>query len=251
MSNYFGVNLEFDKNKIDSIVDTCISNNAVGYVCSVDGNNFSIAVKDSNHKQLLNTAIVNICDSSWIAVMVNKIYHTDYKEYHGPDLFIDYIKKKKYKQFFLGSNSNILTALKDNLSKIDPSIKNMVFMELPFRKVEEFDYTSIAKIINDNSPDLVWVSLGCPKQERFMQLLQPYLDRGIMFGIGAAFNFYSGLENAPKRAPQWMIDNKLECVYRIFSEPKKQIKRCWRFIKIIPQVYLKEQHQYNLISSAK
>ena len=225
MKEYFGINFEFDHKKVDEIIDRYIREDKPGYVCSLDGNNFSVAMNNKAHLDLLNGAIVNNVDSTWVPAMVNKIYGTDYKNYCGADLFLDYIKRRKYKQFFLGASKKVLDGLKKEMTKLDPAVDTMRFEELPFRKVEEFDYEGIAAMINEDAPDIIWVSLGCPKQEQFMQRLQPHLKRGVMFGFGAIFNFYSGLEDAPKRAPQWMIKLRLEFLYRIFAEPKKQLKR--------------------------
>ncbi len=55
-------------------------------------------------------------------------------------------------------------------------------------------------MINDDEPDIIWVSLGAPKQEKFMNLLLPYLNKGVMFGFGAIFNVYAEMPNL-KRAP--------------------------------------------------
>ena len=86
--------------------------------------------------------------------------------------------------------------------------------------------------------DIIWVALGAPKQEIFMSKLKPFLKRGVMIAVGAAFKFYSGLEE--KRAPEWMVKHHLEFVYRIFSEPKKQLKRCSWIIITLPGLLLGE-----------
>ena len=199
---------------------------------------------DENHKRILNDAIVNNCDSAWLPTIINSIYGTHYSNYVGADLFLDYIKRKKYRQFFLGSQKEVLNGLKKEMTKLDPNVTNMRFEELPFRKVEEFDYQEIGEMINEDAPDIIWVSLGCPKQENFMNRLQPYLKRGVLFGFGAIFNFYSGLDNAPKRAPKWMLDLRLEFLYRIITEPKKSLKRTWNFWNIFPIVYYREWNQF-------
>jgi N-acetylglucosaminyldiphosphoundecaprenol N-acetyl-beta-D-mannosaminyltransferase len=139
----------------------------------------------------------------------------------------------------LGNTRLILDGLSENLSKIDPAIQTMSFEELPFRKVEDFDYKDIAEIINKEKPDIIWVSLGAPKQEFFMARLLPYLDQGIMFGFGAIFNFNAGAGNV-KRAPQWMLKLKMEWLYRAIEEPKKNIPRYWGFIKILPKLIFQE-----------
>ena len=238
---YFNIGFVFDHTEVDNIIEEHIYNDKSGYVCSLDGNNFTVAMNNPDHLKVLNAAIVNNCDSTWIPTMVNRIYGTNYSNYCGADLFLDYIGRKKYKQFFLGSSRKVLDGLKKEMSKIDPSIANMRFVELPFRKVEEFDYQGIANMINEEAPDIIWVSLGAPKQEQFMYRLQPFLKRGVMFGFGAIFNFYSGLNDAPRRAPKWMINRRLEFLYRIFAEPKKQLRRCWKIMLTLPKAYKKEK----------
>ena len=237
---YFGLRWVFDHDEVDRIIEEHIEQNKPGYVVSVDGNNFSTAQLETFHMTILNSSIVNNCDGIWIPSLVNWIYHTNYKNYCGADLFLKFIKKRKFRQFYLGSNRRVLDGLKKEMAKLDPKVADMRFEELPFRTVDEFDYKGIAKMINDDAPDIIWVSLGAPKQEQFMYRLLPYLNRGVMFGYGAIFNFYSGLEDAPKRASRWIINMKMESLYRIFQEPKKQIKRCWRFLSVIPSCLIKE-----------
>ena len=128
---------------------------------------------------------------------------------------------KRYRQFFMGTSMEILQALQKNLVEMDPAIENMVFYELPFRDVEDFDYPAIAELVNRDNPDIIWVALGAPKQEIFMSKLQPYLNRGVQIAVGAAFKFYSDLDE--KRAPLWMRRSKLEFLYRIYSDPKKHV----------------------------
>jgi N-acetylglucosaminyldiphosphoundecaprenol N-acetyl-beta-D-mannosaminyltransferase len=119
----------------------------------------------------------------------------------------------------------------------------MKFIELPFCKVEDFDYPAIAEIVNKDGADIVWVSLGAPKQEMFMNRLLPHLDRGVIIAVGAAFNFFSGLADAPRRCPEWMYKCHLEFVHRIFKEPKKQIKRCWGIVVTLPRILGKESRR--------
>ena len=65
-----------------------------------------------------------------------------------------------------------------------------------------------------------------------MANLKPYLSHGVMIAIGATFNFFSGLNI--KRAPKWMVKNHMEFIYRIYSEPQKQITRCWGILSTLP-----------------
>ena len=236
---YFNVKLEFNKEKLDQKVDDAIQTGRVGYVCSVESNNLSVANKDEEFLKVLNGALVNNCDGSMLAKILSFVHKKELESYVGADIFISYIRKKKYKQFFLGNTPQVLEGLRKNLSKIDPKVNEMKFETLPFKSVDEFDYEGIAEMINNDNPDIIWVSLGAPKQEIFMSKLQPYLNRGVMFGFGAIFNFNAGVGSV-KRAPKWMLKLNLEWLYRAIEEPKKNIPRYSNFIKILPLLIINE-----------
>lgn len=74
-----------------------------------------------------------------------------------------------------------------------------------------------------------------------MYYLKPHLKKGVIIAVGAAFKFFSGVD--VKRAPTFLVNHHLEFVYRIFCEPKKQLKRCGWIILTLPQLLLKEYKQ--------
>jgi N-acetylglucosaminyldiphosphoundecaprenol N-acetyl-beta-D-mannosaminyltransferase len=164
-------------------------------------------------------------------------------------IFKDIIEMRRYRQFFMGTSTEVLTALKRNLVEMDPAIENMTFYELPFCKVEEFDYPAIAEMVNRDNPDIIWVALGAPKQEIFMSKLQPYLKRGVQIAVGAAFKFYSGLDE--KRAPAWMRRSKLEFLYPIYAEPKKQFARCKQIVLTLPGIIREESRRKRVVELSK
>ncbi len=239
---YFNVRLEFDKDRLDNIIDDAIQTGKAGYVCSVESNNLTVANTNPEFLEVLNGALVNNCDGSMLAKILGSIHKKKLDSYIGADIFIKYIKLRKYRQFFLGNTPEVLAGLRDNLSKIDPKIQDMRFEALPFKRVEDFDYAGIAQMINEDNPDIIWVSLGAPKQEMFMNKLQPYLNRGVMFGFGAIFNFNAGVGEV-KRAPAWMLKLRLEWLHRAFEQPKKNIPRYWNFIKNLPRLVIEEKRR--------
>ena len=235
MKKYFNVFLEFDADRVDEIIQTNIAQKGKGYVCSVESNNLTYANTHPDFMKVVNEAMVNICDGSNLAWLLGKIHRKPYKSYIGADLFLKYVGMCRYKQFFLGNTRLVLDGLKEQLSQIDPKIRQMPFEELPFLPVNEFDYRGIASKINQEKPDIIWISLGAPKQEQFMNRLLPYIEQGIMFGFGAIFNFNAGVGNV-KRAPRRMLKLRLEWLYRAFEEPKKNVPRYWKFVKILPKL---------------
>lgn len=147
---------------------------------------------------------------------------------------------------FLGTNQPILDGLKRNLKKMNSDIEQMQFIEPPFRKVDEFNYPKIAKVIEEDGADIIWVALGAPKQEYFMSKLKPYLNHGVMIAVGAAFKFFSDVDSS--RAPQWMVKNHMEFVDRLGKEPKKQFHRCFDIIRMLPILLFKEWRKSKTIN---
>lgn len=237
--NYFDLKFVFNESDVDSIIQNSIRALKPGYVCSLDGNNFAISQISEAHKNILNSALVNNCDSSWLPLFVNIIHGTHYEHYCGADLFFKYATDSMYSHMFLGSSTVTLNRLRDELGKINPKLQSSVFYELPYLQVDQFDYENIADMINTASPDFVWISLGAPKQEQFMFNLAPKLKKGVMFGAGAIFNFYAN-EPGLTRAPQFMVKLKMEWLYRVFQEPKKQSRRAITFLKVIPKALYQE-----------
>lgn len=239
---YFNVRIEFDRDELDRKIFKAIEEGTPGYSCSVEANNLTVANRNPEFLKVLNGALVNNCDGSVLAKILAWIHKEPIDSYIGADIFIKYISMKRFRQFFLGNTREVLDGLKKNLAEIDPAIAEMRFETLPFRSVDDFDYEGIAAMINADNPDIIWVSLGAPKQEMFMARLKPYLKRGVMFGYGAIFNFNAGVGEV-RRAPKLMLRMRLEWLYRAFEQPKKNIPRYWGFIRILPRLIREERRK--------
>ncbi len=231
----FNIKIEFDSQVLRNTVEQHIRNKEKAYVCVVDGNVLTIAQKDLEYREIVKNATVNTCDGSSIAMMVNKIYGTDYHAYNGPELFEYYIERP-YKHLLVGNTAAKVEQIKDFVKQkgIDVDLQHL---DVPFVPVEQFDYEGLAKQINEIKPDIVWVSLGAPKQEKFIANIFPYINQGVFFGIGAAFNFYTGDLHNNKTEVGGL---RLIWLERIFKDPQKQFKRAWSFIKIMPRIYREE-----------
>ena len=241
MEQYFDIRYEFDTTQVHETIDKYISEGKKGYICVADGNILTMVHNDTAYRQVVDESIFSICDSSWVPKFVKWIYGYNRSHYCGSDIFIDVVRARKHRMIFLGTKQNVLDALQQNLTKENPDVAAMTFKELPFCTVDQFDYKDIAEIIAQDGADIIWVALGAPKQEIFMNRLQPHLTHGVQIAIGAAFNFYSGLSDAPQRCPAWMRKLHLEFVHRIFKEPKKQIRRCWGIVTTLPAIFNKER----------
>ena len=241
MEKYFNIRYEFDKAVVQERIAQKVTEQGAGYICVADANILQQVHNDLSYREVVDGSMFSICDSSWVPVFLRWIHGIDRGQYCGSSIFKDVVEMKCYRQFFMGTSDEILSALKANLTKIDPNIEGMSFHELPFCDVEDFDYPAIAEMVNRDNPDIIWVALGAPKQEIFMNKLRPYLRRGVLIAVGAAFKFYSGMEE--KRAPAWMRRLKLEFVYRVYAEPKKQWTRCRHIITSLPRILQEERRR--------
>lgn len=241
MEKYFNIRYEFDRQEVVRAIDNALAESRPGYICVADGVILDRVNRDEAYMKVVDGAMFSICDSSYVPVYLKWIYGIRREQYCGSQIFMDLIRAKKYRMFFMGTSQAILDGLKSNLTKIDGRVAGMTFHELPFCTVDEFDYPSIADMVRKDGADIIWVALGAPKQEIFMSRLKPHLDRGVMIAVGAAFKFFSGVE--ARRAPEWMVRLHLEFVYRIFREPGKQIRRCMGIISTLPRLLREERRR--------
>lgn len=240
MAEYFHVNYEFSREKaLGRIDEHCQNDVRAAYVCVVDGNILVQVHRDKEYREVVQGALFSICDSSWVPLYLQRIYGFKPKQYSGSDIFRDITGSRAYRMAFLGGSADVLNALQERLALDNPGIRDMLFWELPFRAVAEFDYGSIAEKLNADRPDIIWVALGAPKQERFAAKLAPLLKHGVILPVGAVFNFFSG--TGIRRAPDWMVRMHLEFLYRIFREPRKQMRRVRDILWFTPAILREER----------
>lgn len=236
--NVFNIHIEFDSKLFYEKVESCISKREKAYVCVVDANVITVAQKDLKYREIVKNATMNICDGSSIAKMVNNIYGTNYHAFNGPDVFQYYIERP-YKHLLIGNKASKVEQIRVKVKEKGVDV-NLTHLDVPFAPIEEFDYESIAKQINEIEPNIVWVSLGAPKQEMFIAKIFPYVNSGVLFGIGAAFNFYTGDLHNRKMEIGGLRFIWLE---RIFKEPKKQLNRVGKFLVMMPKMYYEEKRK--------
>lgn len=237
----FNIKIEFEPEVFKATVEKYIKEKKKAYVCVVDANVLTIAQKDLKYREIVKNATVNTCDGSSIAKMVNKIYGMHYHAYNGPELFEYYIERP-YKHLLLGNKASKVDQIKAKVKEKGIEL-DMQHLDVPFVSVDQFDYEGIAKQINEIKPDIVWVSLGAPKQETFISNIFPYVNQSVFFGIGAAFNFYTGDLHNNKKEVGGLRFIWLE---RIFKEPKKQLKRVGGYLMMVPKMYLEEKRKAKL-----
>jgi N-acetylglucosaminyldiphosphoundecaprenol N-acetyl-beta-D-mannosaminyltransferase len=155
---------------------------------------------------------------------------------YAPDIMntlYEFGLKKKYRHFLYGGGEGVAEKLVSSLNKKYPGILISGTFTPPFRPLTEVEKEEVANLINKSGADIVWCGLGCPKQEYWMDEFRNRLEAPVLIGVGAGFDFLSGIKPL---APRWISRSGFEWLYRIFSDPGRLTKR---YSKIIPKfIYL-------------
>lgn len=234
--NIFKIHLEFNREKLFHDIDIRIADGEPGYICVCDSSVVTRVQHQEDYRNIINGAFMNTCDGSIICTLANKIYGPGLESINGPEIFAKYIKIP-YKQVIIGNTEEIIQKVRKKVrDEVDDS--HIDHLQVPFCKVDEFDYKGIADEINKKEYDIVWVSLGNPKQEIFMSKILPYLNKGVLFGIGAALNFWVG----DLALPSFHI-GPMRFIWftRIFQDPARQFKMNWPILKTLPKMYKEEK----------
>jgi N-acetylglucosaminyldiphosphoundecaprenol N-acetyl-beta-D-mannosaminyltransferase len=142
------------------------------------------------------------------------------------------VSAKKISVFFVGSERETLDRIKARLQQDFPHLQIAGMEPLPFRPLNSKEDADIIEKINSSKAGIVFVSLGCPKQEIWMSEHQGKINT-VMLGLGGVFPVYAGLH---KWAPLWVRKLGLEWLYRLAQEPRRLWKRYYQTIP--PFLYL-------------
>jgi len=163
-------------------------------------------------------------DGAPVAWMLGKLGWVAQERVSGPDLTWALLGKCEADQlpvYFFGSSRETLGLLAERLNAAFPKLLVAGFEAPPFRRMTAQEDAESVERINSSGAGLVFVGLGCPKQEHWMQAHRGQV-KAVMLGVGAAFDFHAGTVS---RAPAWMREHSLEWLHRLLSEPRRLWKR--------------------------
>jgi N-acetylglucosaminyldiphosphoundecaprenol N-acetyl-beta-D-mannosaminyltransferase len=176
--------------------------------------------------------LINILNDSFLCtpdgmpmVWMGKIAkHREMDRVYGPDL-MELIcassPKRGWRHFLYGGAEGVAKQLKARLEERFPGLQVVGTYTPPFRPLNVEEQRHLAQMVEEARPDIFWVGLSTPKQEKFMFEYLPKLNTTLMVGVGAAFDFHSG---RVKQAPRWIQRSGLEWLFRLCQEPR----RLWR-----------------------
>jgi N-acetylglucosaminyldiphosphoundecaprenol N-acetyl-beta-D-mannosaminyltransferase len=181
--------------------------------------------KDSSYRAMLNHADLSIPDGI-APVWVSRIRgHAKVSRTPGAEVMRAFFQRanlRGYSSYFYGDTEDTLTRLQIKLSETWPGHRIAGMYSPPFRPLTPEEDREAIERINEARPDILWVGLGSPKQDRWIHERLGRLKTSVAVGVGAAFAFTAG---TVKRCPEWLGSAGLEWAYRLTREPGKLWRR--------------------------
>ena len=192
---------------------------------TINPHSYIISKKDKLFfKSLLNSDYL-FPDGIGIVIAAKVLYNKKIERITGAkihEFLIDFANRRKLKVFYLGSSIDTLKKIENNLSKDYPDI-DMKNFSPPFKKqLSDVDNEIIFNKINDFGPDILFVGMTAPKQEKWVFSNKKFISAKIICSIGAVFDFYAG---TVQRAPKFLIFLGLEWAYRFIKQPVRLFRR--------------------------
>lgn len=203
----------------------CIAKNIHhNYIIVANADTVMQSKYNSRMQEAVNASSLSIPDGFPLLIM-HRLYGNPLKKRaYGPDLLREFLKtteEKKYSHFFYGATQDTLVNLSKKIKTLFPELKVAGIYSPPFRPLTQEEDNRVIEMINQAAPSVLWVGLGCPKQELWMYIHREKLNIPVMVGVGAAFDFLAGTK---LQAPRWIRESGFEWLFRLLTEPK----RLWR-----------------------
>lgn len=192
------------------------------YVCCVNAH-MTVEAKEAAFAAVVNGADLATADGMPVLRALQRFHKVEQERVAGNDIMPALMAKAARAGlgvFLIGATEEVQQKIVDRAAQELPDLRIVGQYSPPFAPVEDMDLEADAERINATGAHIVLVSLGCPKQEKWMAAMKGRVN-AVMLGMGGAFLLYAGID---KRAPKWMRDLSLEWVYRLWLEPK----RLWR-----------------------
>lgn len=218
------MNIKINEYKIfNNSLESIIVKNGKTVISTINAHSYIVAKKDNEFRQALVNSDVLLPDGEGIVLMAKHLKGVKITKIAGADIhqyLLDLAQKQGLKCFYFGSSPSTLNRIDKKLSKQYNNIK-FNFFSPPFKPVFSNDDTeNMISQINAFTPDILFVGMTAPKQEKWVFENKEQLNANIICSIGAVFDF---IAETKKRAPKWVINIKMEWFYRSFT--------AWRLTK--------------------
>jgi len=209
---------------VTAIDELCASETS-HYVCVTSAHGLVECWYNPEFRPIFNNSGLTTPDGMSIVWLLRAMGYDEVSRVYGPDLLLricEHSINKGYKHFFYGGAPGVPEKLAQCLIEQYPGLKIVGTYSPPFRELTADEDRDIVNQINETNADFVWVGLGTPKQEIWMDGHVNQLNTAVLIGVGAAFDFISGTKN---QAPKWIQGSGLEWLFRLATEPRRLWKR--------------------------
>ncbi len=213
-------------------------------VCAANVHVIMEAHDHSEFQQMLNSADMVTSDGMPLVWTMRLKGINGQERVYGPDLMLAVLAAASEQAIsvgFLGSTEEVLRKLAENMTARFPGLQIGVKISPPFRTLTSEEDDQITQQINASGVRILFVGLGCPKQERWMAEHKERVN-AVLIGVGAAYDFHAGMV---RQAPHWMQQLGLEWLFRLIQEPRRLWRRyLWnnpRFVVLILGELIRER----------
>ena len=195
------------------------------YVCVTPAHGIMECHRDANLQKIFNCSGLTTPDGMSVVWLLKILGYRNVSRVYGPDLMESICQytsdNRRFRHFIYGGAEGVPELLSEMLRIDFPNLNVVGTCSPPFRPITAEEDDDIITQINATEPDIVWVGISTPKQERWMSDHIDSLNASVLIGVGAAFDFLSGTK---KQAPKWIQRSGFEWLFRLFNEPQ----RLWR-----------------------
>ncbi len=211
-------------------LDAAVASREHGYVCVCNVHTVMASNEDTKLREALRSSSLNLPDGQPLVWAINALGNSLEGRVYGPELMARACARstRGSHRFYLygGRNQGALVQLALNLRRRYPGVKIVGGYSPPHRPLTDEEDEAVIDEINRTGPDVVWVGIGVPKQEKWMARMRERLTAPVLVGVGAAFDFHAGLV---PQAPAWLQEAGLEWAYRLAHEPRRLWRRYMRY----------------------
>jgi N-acetylglucosaminyldiphosphoundecaprenol N-acetyl-beta-D-mannosaminyltransferase len=251
------VSLSIDHLSFRECLDTVIGwgkERKPSYVCFANVHMIIEAYKSASFLQHVDRASLIVADGKPVTTACYSLYRKKQERISGMDFMpaaLGAAEKEGLTVFLYGSSSEVLSRLAAEIARRYPVLRVGGIISPPFRSLSPEELDSHIEAINQSGAHLLLVSLGCPKQERWMAT-NHHKIRAVCLGVGGAFPVMAGMQ---QRAPRWMQNWGLEWFYRLIQEPRRMFPRYLKtnslFIFLMGVERLKQKRKSSLTIKTK
>jgi N-acetylglucosaminyldiphosphoundecaprenol N-acetyl-beta-D-mannosaminyltransferase len=215
-----------DYERVLDWIDAAVAAGAREYLCVAAVHTVMESQDDPALRAAVERAAFTVPDGQPLAWALRALGEDIESRVYGPELMeracARAARTRQRHYLYGGRDQSALFRLTLRLRQRFPGLRIVGGHAPPFRELSERELDRIAADINRTRPDVVWVGIGVPKQEKWMAAMRDRLDAPVLIGVGAAFDFHAGLV---PQAPAWMQKHGLEWAFRLKQEPRRLWKR--------------------------